>query len=73
MMPYSLRNEFPELEARFDELHQSNPAFAALVNDFYVIDEQIRFLSGEDITAQLQSLQSRRLRIKEALYHHLIS
>ncbi len=72
-MPYAIQKEFPELEARFSSLCQTNPAFSTLVNDFYVIDEQIRFLAGDDVITQLQVLQSKRLRIKEALYQYLLS
>ncbi|WP_024871495.1 YdcH family protein [Tolumonas lignilytica] len=72
MMSYSLSDEFPDMAARFERLSHDDPEFSALLASYYAVDAQITALSGSDALAQLPTLASQRLRLKESLYRQLL-
>lgn len=73
---HDLHHEFPEHHERIHELKIGNSHFAKLFEDYHQVEHEVRRIEeGVENTSDtyLEDLKKKRLSLKDALYHMIIS
>jgi uncharacterized protein YdcH (DUF465 family) len=71
---HDLVHEFPELHDKIDEMRESNPPFADLMDQYDAIDARVRKLEelGTPVADEtIEDLKKERLLLKDKLYELL--
>jgi uncharacterized protein YdcH (DUF465 family) len=73
---HDLVHEFPELEAKIEDMRGSNPPFAELMDQYDDLDARVRKLEelGTPVADEtIEDLKKQRLLLKDRLYQLLIA
>jgi uncharacterized protein YdcH (DUF465 family) len=68
---HDLVHEFPELHDKIDEMRESNPPFAQLMDQYDALDARVRKLEelGTPVADEtIEDLKKERLLLKDELY-----
>ena len=68
---HDILHEFPNLEDKINELHESNPEFAHLMDEHDQLDTEIRDLEEHDQPTSdfhMEELKKKRALLKDKIY-----
>lgn len=71
---HDLVHEFPELEAKIEDMRESNASFAELMDEYDELDARVRKLEelGTPVADEtIEELKKQRLLLKDRLYQLL--